>query len=113
MNKFIYKICTFSEWSNFKKKKFFYGTKIDLLDGYIHFSNKNQVKSTLKKHFFKKDKLILLKVETSKLKNLFWEKSKNRKFFPHLYSFLSLKKVKSTYKIYLKKNGFHSLTKFF
>ena len=107
MKKFIYKICSKFEWSNFKKKKIFYGTKLDIIDGYIHFSDKNQVKSTLKKHFFGKDKLILLKVDTSKLENLIWEKSANSKIFPHLYSHLSLKSVKKTYEIRLKKNGLH------
>ena len=94
MRKFIYKICHKSEWFNFKKKKIFYGTKKDLLDGYIHFSNKNQVKSTLKKYYFNKKKLVLLKVDTSKLKNLFWEKSLDGTLFPHLYSYLNLKSVK-------------------
>jgi len=107
MKKFIYKICSKSEWSNFKKKKIFYGTKQDIVDGYIHFSNKSQVKLTLNKHFFKKDKLILLQVEISKLKNLTWEKSNAGKIFPHLYSFLTLKSVKKSYKILLKKNEYH------
>jgi len=43
MIKFVYKICTILEWTKFKKKKFF-GTKKNLLDGYIHFSNGNQIK---------------------------------------------------------------------
>ena len=51
MKKFIYKICFVSEWVDAKEKFVFYGTKKDILDGYIHFSNKNQVNSTLKKHF--------------------------------------------------------------
>ena len=107
MKKFIYKICSTREWNEFKKKRKFYGTKKDLLDGYIHFSKKNQIKSTLKKHFFGQDKLILLKVDTSKLENLIWEKSTGNKIFPHLYSYLLLKSVKKIYKIRLKKNGLH------
>jgi uncharacterized protein (DUF952 family) len=107
MKKFIYKICSKFEWSNFQKKNFFYGTKQDIIDGYIHFSDKKQIKSTLKKHFFRKDKLILLKIDTSKLKNILWEKSAGNKIFPHLYSRLTLSSVKKTYKISLKKNGIH------
>ena len=107
MKKFIYKICSKFEWSNFQKKKIFRGTKQDIADGYIHFSDKNQVKSTLKRHFFGQDKLILLKVDTSKLENLIWEKSTGNKIFPHLYSYLILKRVKKIYKIRLKKNGLH------
>ena len=107
MKRFIYKICNEFEWLNFQKKKIFYGTKKDKTDGYIHFSDKNQIKSTLKKHFFKRNKLILLKVDTLKLESLIWEKSAGSKIFPHLYSNLSLKSVKKTYKIRLKKNGLH------
>ncbi len=110
MIKFIYKICTTSEWLNFKRKRIFYGTKKDLFDGYIHMSNKNQIKKTLRKHFFKKKKLILLKIKTSKLKKLIWERSTRDEFFPHLYSNLNIKNVEKFYKITLKKNGFHHIS---
>jgi len=113
MIKFIYKICGTTEWQRFKKTSFFYGTKKDLLDGYIHFSKKNQVKETLAKHYFKKDKLILLKIDVLKLKNLIWEKSKEGVCFPHLYTYLNLENIKKTFKINLKKNGYHSIEKFF
>ena len=111
MNKFIYKICTTSEWRILKKEKKFYGTKKDLLDGYIHFSKINQVKKTLKKHFFKKNNLILLKVKVLKLKKLKWEKSKEDEMFPHLYSFLDIEDIKSINKIFLLKTGLHSVIK--
>ena len=105
MTKFIYKICNSKEWVNFKKKNFFFGTKKDLLDGFIHLSNKNQVRGTLKKYYFKKNKLILLKISTSKLKNLIWEKTKSGSVFPHLYSHLNIKHISEIYQISLKKNG--------
>ena len=104
MKKFIYKICSKPEWLSFEKNLFFSGSKQDIIDGYIHFSEKNQVKSTLNKHYFKKNKLILLKVDTAKLENLVWEKSTEGELFPHLYSYLNLKDVKKKYKISLKKN---------
>ena len=109
MKKFIYKICKTAEWNTFKRKKKFYGTEKDLLDGYIHFSSRNQVKTTLKKHFFRKDNLILLKIEALKLKGLKWEKSKEGEVFPHLYSFLDIEDVKSIHKIFLLKNDIHSI----
>ena len=109
MKKFIYKICSTREWNEFKKKRKFYGTKKDLLDGYIHFSKKNQIKSTLKKHFLRKDNLILLKIKVLDLKDLKWEKSKEGELFPHLYSFLDIVDVKSIHKIFLLKNGLHSI----
>ena len=50
--KYIYKICTKTEWLEAKKKGKFYGSNKDLEDGFIHFSNKDQ--------FFKQISLCLL-----------------------------------------------------
>ena len=88
MKKFIYKICSKLEWLNFQKKQKFYGTRQDIIDGYIHFSDKNQVISTLSKLFFGKDKLILLKVDTSKLENLIREKSTGGKIFVRMLKYV-------------------------
>jgi len=112
MRRFIYKICTLSEWDSLKKKKIFYGSKQDLIDEYIHLSNKSQIQSTLNKHFSKKNKLILLKIDTARLKNLVWEKSTRGKLFPHLYSSLKLRDVKENFEISLKKNGLYSFLTF-
>ena len=40
---FVYKICSKSEWSSAKKKVPFKGSEMDLKDGFIHFSERNQV----------------------------------------------------------------------
>jgi len=110
---FIYKICKISEWDSVQKKKKFIGTKKDLADGFIHFSNKSQIKSTLKKYFLNKNNLILLKIDTSKLNNLIFEKSATGDCFPHLYSDLNLNHVKKTYKIIFKKDGSYNLPSIF
>ena len=107
MNKYVYKICYLYEWKKFKKKKIFYGSKKDIKDGYIHLSKKKQIKLTLKKYFLKNDKLVLLKIDISKLKKLVWEKSTRKVIFPHLYSRLSLKNIKSMYKIIFKNNNYY------
>ena len=49
---FIYKICTKAEWLKAKKEGKFSGSKKDIEDGFIHFSNKDQLKGTLSKYFF-------------------------------------------------------------
>jgi uncharacterized protein (DUF952 family) len=108
IKKFVYKICSELEWDRLQKKKIFCGTKKDLIDGFIHLSQKDQIQKTLSKHFFNKKKLILLKIEKLKLKKLVWEKSLDGILFPHLYSCFSLKDVKSVYKILLKGNGSYS-----
>ena len=51
MKKFIYKICKTDEWTKAKKKRKFIGNKKDVKDGFIHFSKKTQVRSTLKNIF--------------------------------------------------------------
>ena len=109
MDNFIYKICLIKEWNAAEKSGKFKGTKKDLIDGYIHFSTKKQLASTLKKYFFKQDGLIILKVEVLNLKNLKWEKSQAEEIFPHLYSHLNLKNVKNTFKINLNDNGTHKI----
>jgi len=109
MENFIYKICLEDDWSNAEKIGKFKGSKKDLNDGYIHFSKKNQINSTLKKYFFNQDKLILLKVEVLNLKNLKWEQSQNEELYPHLYSILNLEHVKNFFKITLKNDGTHKL----
>ena len=109
MENFIYKICKEDDWNNAEKIGKFKGTKKDLNDGYIHFSKKNQINSTLKKYFFNQDQLILIKVEVSNLKNLRWERSQTEELYPHLYSTLNLENVKSTFKIALEDGGSHKL----
>ena len=109
MENFIYKICLMDEWENAKKDGEFRGTKKDLIDGYIHFSKKEQLNSTLTKYFFNQDKLVLLKVEASNLENLRWEKSQNEDFFPHLYFFFKLKNVKNIFIIILNSDGTYKL----
>ena len=49
--KFVYKICTKSELLEAKTKGKFNGSKKDLEDGYIHFSDKDKLKGTLNKFF--------------------------------------------------------------
>ena len=90
---FVYKICTKNEWHNFKEIKLWQGTKKDIEDGFIHFSNIDQVEKTLKKYYSDQKNLFLLKIKTSKLEKLIWEDSGNGEKFPHLYSSLNIENV--------------------
>ena len=108
-SEFIYKICSKSEWLIAKQNKEFVGTKKDIEDGFIHFSEKTQVQGTLKKYFFKKKDLILLKIRTLKLNNLVWEQASDGNMFPHLYSALDISSICNEYDIVLNKDGTHIL----
>ena len=107
--KFIYKICTKSEWLEIKKEGKYKGSKKDLEDGYIHFSVEDQVKGTLIKHYSKKKDLVLLKVDAFKLENLLWEQASDGNMFPHLYSSLDVSNVVDEIEITLRDDSTHVL----
>ena len=100
--KFVYKICTKSEWQEVKSKGQLTGSKKDLEDGFIHFSGDDQVAGTLKKFYQNQNDLILLKVDTLKLDHLVWEQASDGTMFPHLYSPLDLSNVVEEFEISLK-----------
>jgi uncharacterized protein (DUF952 family) len=107
--KFVYKICTKSEWLEAKEKNQFIGSKKDLADGYIHFSGEAQVEGTLKNFYIKQKNLILLKVVTLKLNHLIWEQASDGNMFPHLYSALDISNVIDVFEIILKNDGTYIL----
>ena len=107
--KFVYKICTKSEWQEVNSIGQFTGFKKDLEDGFIHFSGDDQVAGTLKKFYQNQNDLILLKVDTLKLDHLVWEQASDGTMFPHLYSPLDLSNVVEEFEISLKDDGSHVL----
>ena len=72
---YIYKICSIKNWKIAKQIGAFKGFGIDLIDGYIHFSSKDQVKETARLHFNGEKELLLLKIKTKNLE-IKWEKSR-------------------------------------
>ena len=111
--KFVYKICTKSEWLVIKSKGKLTGSKKDLEDGYIHFSSDDQVADTLKKFYQNQKDLILLKVNTLKLDHLVWEQASDGTMFPHLYSPLDISNVVNEFDITLNDEGTHILPSIF
>ena len=103
--KFIYKICTKLEWSEFKEKNQFKGSRKDLEDGYIHFSGEEQIEGTLKKFYSNQKNLILLKIATLKLDHLIYEQASDGNMFPHLYSSLDISNVSNEYEIKYNEDG--------
>ena len=111
--KYVYKICTKSEWQEVKSKGQLKGSKKDLEDGYIHFSGDDQVVGTLKKFYQNQKNLTLLKVDTLKLDHLVWEQASDGAMFPHLYSSLNISNVVDEYDITLSDDGTHVLPSIF
>ena len=108
--KFVYKICTKEEWLEAKTNDKYHRKKKDIEDGYIHLSDKEQLKGTLSKFFLNQKDLILLKVDALKLKHLIYEQASDGNMFPHLYSPLDISCVINEYEILLDKSGTHTLT---
>ena len=106
---FVYKICTKSEWNDAKQNKIFKGTPLDFKDGYIHFSDINQIKQTLNKFYLNQPNLVLLKVDALKLQKLVWEQSSSGDMFPHLYSDFDIDCVVKEYPLDLKEDGNHKI----
>ena len=110
--KYIFKILDKEEWNNAKKDGKFSGSSKDINDGYIHFSEEEQVQETLKKYYNKQENLILLKVHTLNLENLVWENASNGDMYPHLYSTLDIANVEDECELILNKDGSHQLPDF-
>ena len=106
---FIFKILDKEEWHKAKKTGIYNGSKKDFEDGYIHFSEEDQVEQTLNKHYPKKENLILLRVNAFKLEHLLWEQASNGDMYPHLYSPLDISMVVNEYELPLNEDGSHKL----
>ena len=106
---FIFKIIDKDEWIKAKQNGTYNGSNKDKKDGYIHFSEEDQVYETLKKHYPNKENLILLRVNAFKLEHLLWEQASNGDMYPHLYSSLNVKNVKDEFELFLDENGSHKL----
>ena len=104
--KYVYKICSIKNWKIAKHIGVFKGFGIDLIEGYIDFSSKDQVKETARLHFNGGKELLLLKIETKNLE-IKWEKSRNNQPFPHLYDELPLSEIVSVFELELDENNNH------
>ena len=106
---FIYKILDKEEWKEAKKNGVYFGTTKDIEDGYIHFSEQQQIQETLKLFYPNQENLVLLKVHTLKLEHLLWEQASNGDMYPHLYSPLDIKNVEDEFELSLDDEGIHKL----
>ncbi len=94
---FVYRVMLNNEWDEFKKKKKFFGNKLDIQSGFIHLSTKSQIKNTIEKYYKNEDSIIIFKIHVKDIaKNLKWEISRNNQLFPHLYGFINFIDVKKT-----------------
>jgi uncharacterized protein (DUF952 family) len=96
MDKIAYKIISATELERMQRDGAFHGSAVDLADGYIHLSTKDQLPETLAKHFSGKTGLVILAVDLSRVTaGIRWEPSRGGQLFPHIYGPLSMDAVLS------------------
>ena len=110
----IYKVCNNNEWKKALEVGCYKGSEIDIKDGYIHFSTKEQLKETVDKHFKKQENLIIITFNTTDLvENIKWEPARNGDLFPHYYGFIDINFAHNIYSLELGTDGIHKFPKNF
>ena len=98
-DEYIYKILNIHECEKLRNSDYFFGTEKDIIDGFIHFSKKDQLIGTLNKFYKNQKNLMLLKISSLNLDNLKWENASDGQIFPHLYSKLNTQNILVEYQI--------------
>lgn len=93
-----YKILSVADWRLTVAEGQYDGSAVDLADGYIHMSTKDQLEQTAAKHYAGLNDLMLVEVLLAPLgETLQWEPSRGGALFPHIYGPLpALAVVKTT-----------------
>ena len=82
----IYKIMRGPEWAVLEAEGRTRGASIDLRDGFVHLSTREQVEDTARLHFAGEADLVLVAVDEARLgEDLRWEPSRGGAPFPHLF----------------------------
>lgn len=104
----IYKILTAKQWEDAQISGIFRGAPVDLHDGYIHFSTREQVEETARKHFKGQVGLVLATVDDGPLGDaLRYEPSRGGQLFPHLFGSLPLTLIERIAALPISEDGFH------
>lgn len=107
----VYKIVAASLWREAEERGRFVGAPIDLADGFIHFSAKDQVEETAAKWFSGQSDLMLVGVDAGKLgEALRYEPSRGGALFPHLYGILPLESVVFAKPLPVRSDGTHDFS---
>jgi uncharacterized protein (DUF952 family) len=82
----IYKVATRASFESDTDGGGYRGMPVDHSDGFMHFSTREQLEETLRRHFAGQGDLLLLAIRTADLAaDLRWEPSRGGALFPHLY----------------------------
>ncbi|BAK67067.1 hypothetical protein SLG_23920 [Sphingobium sp. SYK-6] len=105
---FAFKLLPPEEWTRWRESGTFEGSPVDIADGYIHLSTRDQVRETAAKWFAQVDPTILAMVDLQPLGDLVkWEVSRGGALFPHVYGTIPLGAVAGHSKLRLGPDGKH------
>ena len=106
----LYKVLDSAAWKAAQTGGVFSGSAVDLRDGFIHFSAKDQLAETLQKHFAGARDVVLLYIQSERIaEGLRWEPSRGGALFPHLYASLPVAAVHRVEPLELDAHGSHIL----
>jgi uncharacterized protein (DUF952 family) len=104
----IYKILDEAEWSEALRKGEFVGSAIDIADGFIHLSARDQVEETAARHFAGRAGLLLVAFDAVDFgDSLVWEASRGGALFPHVYGVIAPSLARSADALPLGADGRH------
>jgi uncharacterized protein (DUF952 family) len=87
MTDVAYKLVDRAEWAAARVAGTYAGSAVDLADGYIHLSGRDQLAETARRHYAGRADLMLVAVDLRSLgDDLRWEASRGGALFPHLYA---------------------------
>jgi uncharacterized protein (DUF952 family) len=104
----IYHMCPTEAWTEALAAGRYDGTADDRRDGFIHFSTKDQIAESARRHRTGQQGLVLVAVESARLDDrLRWEPSRGGALFPHLYGPLRPAEASSVTPLPLGPDGEH------
>lgn len=92
----LYKILTVQQWQKFRANKIFDGSELDIKDGFIHLSFKEQIDGIRQKFFTEVLQIVLVSLDNAKLDSSLLKVEANKpngNKYPHYYGQLSLEMV--------------------
>jgi uncharacterized protein (DUF952 family) len=110
MDSLAYKIGTRGAWAKAQSAGVYTGSALDVTDGFIHLSARDQVRATLTMWFKDQPDLILAKIDLTPLgETVVWEASRGGALFPHIYGSIPMSVVQEVMDLSLLADGSHDL----
>jgi len=108
MTQLIYHMCPSEAWTAALAAGTYSGTAQDQADGFIHFSTKDQIVESARKHRAGQHSLVLVAVDAERLGDrVKWEEARGGQLFPHLYGPLDPAESASVRPLPLGPGGLH------